>query len=158
MCSVLEAVYTFLSFCCVVLGGVGGLSHVWAGLWRHTGLHRVSFPLSLFVTLWTSTGNICYIILEEKRGGNNVFKLVFNSGSDQDFLLIMKYRVNPQCLHLVSSLLCNGQELFWVWEGIHNCWDRKRLITQGNNTVKRNFLKSIFLPHHTNISEAELQI
>lgn len=29
-------------------------------------------------------------------------------------VLIMKYRVNPQGLHLVSSLLCNGQELLWI--------------------------------------------
>lgn len=46
-----EAVHTFLSFCGVVLGGVGGLSHVGAGLGGHIGLHRFALPLSLFVTL-----------------------------------------------------------------------------------------------------------
>lgn len=49
--SPLEAVHTFLRFCGVVLSGVGGLSHVGAGLGGHAGLHRFSLPLSLFVTL-----------------------------------------------------------------------------------------------------------
>lgn len=46
-------------------------------------------------------------------------------------VLILRYRVNPQRLHLVSSLLCNGQELFGVWEGIHDGWEKRdRLLKE----------------------------
>lgn len=51
MFNVYKSVSTFLGFCCVILGSVGGLGHVGAGLRCDAGFYCVSFTLSLLVIL-----------------------------------------------------------------------------------------------------------
>lgn len=154
---ILEEEFTLLCFWCVVLGGVGGLSHVWAGLWCHTGLHRFSFPLSLFVTLWASTGNVCDIIL----GSKIVFKSVFNSESDLHLsMYITVFHDIPNYME-IFYICCWFRSTVsipraFIWSAlfsaiVKNFFGSDRastiaetkewLISQGNVTVKVNYWK-----------------
>jgi len=131
--SVLKSAFTLLGFGCVVLGRVGGLCQIWAGLWRHIGFHRVSFTLSLLVVLWASAGNICYVILQQKGDSliwDDVSMICVDLLCIFAFVVTQTHRVNPQRLHLVSSLLCYGQKLLWVWESIHNSWNRIKILSR----------------------------
>lgn len=81
--------------------------------------------------------------------------MLVNNSSNSNWSLCVcchVYRVNPQRLHLVGSLFCNGQELLWVRQRIHNCWNtqnnllvsyrKTKMLFHNKKGIKRSWIKS----------------